>query len=50
MVSSVPVVLQITSLTPSFSATLTIPDPRALDGTRLECGGDELEIIAPCEG
>ena len=50
MVSTIQMVLQITSLTMSFCATLTIPDPRALDGTRLECGGDVLEIIAPSEG
>ena len=50
MVLSVPVVLEITSLTPSFNSTLTIPEPEALDGTRLECGGDMLDVIAPSEG
>ena len=44
MVLSVPVVLEITSLTPSFNSTLTIPEPEALEGTRLECGGDMLDV------
>ena len=38
------------SSTPSFSATLTIPYTEELDGTRLKCGGDVLDIITPSEG
>ena len=49
IVSTIPVMLQITLLTPPFSVTQTIPDPEELDGTRLECGGYVLEIIAPSE-
>jgi len=50
MIDSVSLVYSVTSETPSYSVTLSIPDPVPLNGVRIDCNRDMLEIIAPNEG
>ena len=48
VISSTPLVFTVTEATPSaISVTLTILDPVPLNGVRMECSGDMLQILAP---
>ena len=48
VISSAPVVFTVTEVTFSaISVTLTILDPVPLDGVRMVCSGDMLQILAP---
>ena len=47
-ISSAPLVFTVIEATPSsISVTLTILDPVPLNGARMECRGDMLQIVTP---